>query len=91
MKIENRDADRIAGAIQGRGTSAGIGRGRHVVCAQIHEGVEIYHAAGHVVCPLECLGTQVNEEGVGGPSAHDHDLGGRVVLEEHGHGGPGTN
>ena len=91
MKIEDWDANRVARAIQGRGTSTRIGRGRHVVRAQIHERVKVYHAAGHVVSPLESLWTEVNEEGVRGPPSHDHDLGGGVVLEEHGHGGARTD
>ena len=61
--------------------------GGDVVEADVEERVEGDHVSRHVVGPFEDLWADVDEEGVGRPPSKDHDLGGRVVLQEEGHGG----
>jgi hypothetical protein len=71
--------------------SAGIGLGGHIEAADVKEGVESDHIHGHGVGPFEDLGADVNEEGIRGPAAEDHDLCGAMVHEEERHGGAGTD
>ena len=65
--------------------------GGNIIKSNIKEGIEGYHIVGHVVCPFQHLGADVDEEGVGTPASQDHDFGGRVVFEEKGHRCPGAN
>jgi hypothetical protein len=37
------------------------------------------HVSAHVICPLDDLGTNADEEGLGLPTAHQHDPLGGVV------------
>jgi hypothetical protein len=71
--------------------SAGIGLGGHIEAADVKEGVESDHIHGHGVGPFEDLWTNVYKEGIGGPSAEDHDLRGAVVHKEERHGGARTD
>jgi len=69
-------------AIQGVGFLAGarVGGSGDVVEGGVEEGVEVDHVGGHVVCPFEDLGSDVSQEGVGGPAAENHDFGSGVVI-----------
>ena len=55
--------------------NAGVVGGGDIVESDVEERVEGDHVSRHVVGPFEYLGSDVDEEGVGGPSAEDHDLG----------------
>jgi hypothetical protein len=46
-----------------------------VVEADVKEQVEGDHVARHVVGPFQDLGSDVDEEGIGGPPTEDHNLG----------------
>ena len=57
--------------------SVGVG---FVEEAGVEEGVEGHHVSGHGVSPFEDLGSDVSQEGVGGPAAENHDFGSGVVI-----------
>jgi hypothetical protein len=56
----------------------------------VKEGVVVNHITAHVVSPFEDLGSDVSEEGVGGPSSKDHDLVDGMVMQKEGHGSTGA-
>ena len=62
----------------------------NVIEANVEEGLEVNHVGGHVVGPLEDLGSDVDEEGVGRPTAENHDFGGGVIVHEQCHGCTGS-
>ena len=43
------------------------------------------HIAAELIGPLEHLGSDVVEEGIGRPASQEHNLGDGVVHEEEGH------
>ena len=49
------------------------------------------HVIAQVVGPFHDLGSDVHQEGIGGPAAQEHDAGRGVVHQEERHGCPGTN
>ena len=40
------------------------------------------HISAELVGPLEHLWSNIVEEGIGGPAAHEHDLGDGVIHQE---------
>jgi hypothetical protein len=52
-----------------------------VILCGIEEGIVLNHVFGHVVCPLEDLGADVHQEGVGRPVAKDHPGADRFVSD----------
>jgi hypothetical protein len=60
------------------GDSGDVGIG-HVKSARVGARVMANHVSAHVICPLDDLGTNADEEGLGLPTAHQHDPLGGVV------------
>jgi hypothetical protein len=55
------------------------------VVGRIKEGIVFDH-----VCPFKDLGSNVDKKGIGGPSSEDHDFVDRVIIQEEGHLGTGS-
>ena len=83
--------DERCGAIEGVlgaiAPSFGWGKG----ISDVREGVYGNHAFAHIVCPLQDLGPNVDQEGLGLPSTQNHDSVARYVLEEECHSSAGSD
>jgi hypothetical protein len=51
------------------------------VCG-IEKGIVFDHVFRHIVCPFEDLGADVDQNGIRGPLAEDHNLGHTVIHQE---------
>ena len=82
----------VSTMLGGRGTGSPGPRGVRRVTSRVggvEEGIVVDHIAAKLIGPLENLGSNVVEEGIGGPASQEHDLGDRVIHEKEGHGGSG--
>ncbi len=57
----------------------------------VNEGFMTYHVTAHIHRPFQVLRSDVDQEGLGGPAAEEHDPCGGDVLEEESHGGTGLD
>jgi hypothetical protein len=94
MYVELRNSHDVVSAIEG-GFEALAGSGvigtDKVLVICVEERVEVDHVPRHVMGPFEDLGSNVDQECIRGPAAKDHYFCWRVVHEEEGHGGAGSN
>lgn len=83
----------VSTMLGGRGTGPPGPRGVRGVASRVggvEKGIVLDHIAAKLIGPFENLGSNVVEEGVGGPASQEHDLGDGMVHEKEGHGGSGS-
>jgi hypothetical protein len=94
MKMKLRHHyDRVT-AIEGSEEAVANGRvigSKCITVGSIKEAVICYHILGHVVCPFQDLGPNVDKKDVRGSAAKNHDFSNRVIHEEEGYSGPRSN